>query len=215
MTTVRTGILGSAFDPPHYAHAAMAMLSLESGLVDEIWLCPSPDRWDKSPVANIKDRTEWAQLMAQSLRDLGFSVYVSEEESSFSTFRGSYVFFSHLKKRFPNREFYPIVGLDSWKNIPLWRDPTTNTMNGSAMADEFTFLVIPRDGLKMPENLPAPHKMLPSISEVEERYCSLLGATEICTLASSTIRQRISKNLQSKFCFSAVENEVNKLKPYK
>jgi nicotinate (nicotinamide) nucleotide adenylyltransferase len=214
ITMVRTGILGSAFDPPHYAHAAMAMLALDSGAVDEVWLCPSPPRWDKSPIASLEDRIQWAEIMAQSLRALEYAVTVSHEETKFDTFRGSYVFFSHLKKSFPQREFFAIVGLDAWQSIPLWRDPTMNIINGETMRREFPFLVVPRDGTTLRANLPEPHKMLPSISEVEERYCALLGASEICTLSSSAVRETLSKNLPSIFCFESVENEVRKLNPY-
>jgi nicotinate-nucleotide adenylyltransferase len=217
MVTIRTGILGSAFDPPHYAHAAMAILALDSGEIDELWLCPSPARWDKTPLAPLEMRLRWSQLFAETLQSLGYPVTVNTEELKQGIFRGSYVFFSHLKESFPEREFFPIVGRDSWDSIPLWRDPVTATFNGHEMLRDFSFLIAPRiDGTdRSSDGIPFPHKELPSLLSMEQRFQALFKAPQVAALSSSSIRESLHNGVKIHFCFANVENDILENNPYR
>ncbi len=217
MATIRTGVLGSAFDPPHYAHAAMAILALECGEIDELWLCPSPARWDKTPVASLELRVRWSELFAEAMESMGYRVLVSTEELQQGVFRGSYLFFSKLKESFPTREFFPIVGRDSWDSIPLWRDPVTATFNGHEMLRDFSFLVTPRiDGTdRSSEDVPFPHKQLPSLLDMEQRFQALFKTQQVATLSSSAIRESLHKEENIHFCFDDVEKDILKNNPYR
>lgn len=140
----RIAIMGGAFDPFHFAHASMAIAVLREGLCDEVWLCPSPPRWDKSPVAPLERRVEWVRLASVTLKRLSYRVELCTQEIAFGAYRGSYFFLSYLKKSRPDCDFVLVLGTDSFNTIGSWRDPTTQEHNGTRLLKEFEIIVFER-----------------------------------------------------------------------
>jgi nicotinate (nicotinamide) nucleotide adenylyltransferase len=207
MARKQVGILGSAFDPPHYAHAAMAVLALQQGSLDEVWLCPSPNRWDKTPVAPLDTRIRWAHMLAQRLCSMQFPVQVSTDELSLKEYRGSYVFLKHLSNMYTSCDFRPIVGLDAWQSIHLWRDPVTKTRNGELLKNEFSFLIFPR-GHDSAHAIDQPHLLMPSLQERNDDLEILLACKGVSNLSSSAVRNAIAENRPLSFAFSEIEQDV-------
>ncbi len=213
MAKKQVGILGSAFDPPHYAHAAMAIVALEKGSLDEIWLCPSPNRWDKTPVAPLDSRIPWTAMLAQELCSRNYPVQVSTEEIAFGEYRGSYVFLKHLSSQYEDICFRPLVGLDAWNSLHLWRDPVTGVRNGEILRKEFSFLVFPR-GQDTPPCLESPHLLMPSLATLEKELTAILPCPSIGDLSSSLVRSALAESNSMPFVFPEIEKTVRESQYY-
>jgi len=143
---MRIAILGGAFDPVHCDHVRMAADSLRFGFVDQVWMVPSPDRWDKSPQTAAYHRLAMLDI---ALKSYAGSIIASDVEVGFGAFRGTYHLLKRLKNRYPEHRFFLLVGADSVKGIPSWRDPEEyngSNPNGGLLLSEFTLLVYPRTG---------------------------------------------------------------------
>ena len=149
-TKKNVAVMGGAFDPVHADHVAVARICLSSGLCDEVWFMPSPDRWDKTLNASPEDRFRMLEIATA-----GESRFVlSDLEIEQGDFRGSYVFLKSLKSRFPDCNFRLLVGADSYGNIPRWRDPLHfygTEFNGHLLLREFELIVFARNGYERPD----------------------------------------------------------------
>ena len=155
MSTKTVAIFGGAFDPIHQDHVRLAKLCLDIQLCDELWLIPSPDRWDKKLFASPEDRLNVLDLVIGG--DAG--VAVSEMELQMEDYRGSYVTMSTLREKYPDLNFRLLVGADSYVGIPHWRDPLHfygTEFNGPRLLKEFELIVFERRGIPMPD--PQEHK---------------------------------------------------------
>lgn len=147
---MRVAILGGAFDPVHLDHLEMARAALSFGYCDEVWLLPSPDRWDKHPEAKAEHRLAMLRIGTQAL---GLPISVRDSEITAGEYRGSLHMLRRLHRDHPDHEFLLLVGADSVMNIPQWRDPLeydgTNP-NGLDLLREFALIVYPRKGYMQP-----------------------------------------------------------------
>ena len=103
----RVGCLGLSANPPHFGHLAAALAVLKSGIVDEVWLVPV--------FAHAFDKPEFAPwhhrlAMTKMLQEPGISVCDIEGEFARTSFTIDTV--KALIKRYPNNEFFWIIGSD-------------------------------------------------------------------------------------------------------
>ncbi len=144
-------VLGGAFDPIHSDHLRMADECLNYSLCDEVWLIPSPDRWDKQPHASAHHRLTMAQKAVEN-KD---RIFVSDFEIAQGEFRGSYTLLKKLSESNPSYEFRLVVGSDTYPSIPNWRDIKNSTeenkYNGHLLLQEYSLILIPRDTTPMPD----------------------------------------------------------------
>ena len=114
----KIGLLGGTFNPIHNGHLALAdEARLKFGL-DEVWFIPAGDAYQKDKKdllpANVRynlvvDATnyiEWAQVSSIEVLNTGPSY--------------TYETLAKLKARYPDNEFYLIVGADAFINIQTW-----------------------------------------------------------------------------------------------
>lgn len=210
MECVRTAVLGAAFDPPHFAHAALAAIVLWSDVADEVWLCPSPARWDKRPRAPAELRLDWVGKLAQQLRAAGLKTTARADEISRGEFRGTYEFLRRLSAQHPDRAFSLVVGADAYAGIPSWRDPVAGVFNGEKLLGEFPIILAPRDGA-LPQALPGAlvPSALPPFSRFGKRLAKLLGQNDIAHLSSSAVRGRLERgDPPGSFVFSELQREI-------
>ncbi len=186
MFTKTVALFGGAFDPVHNDHIALAALCLENGLADEVWFMPSPDRWDKKLEASAEDRLEMLRLAtAHDSR-----MVVSDLEIQMGDFRGSYVFMTQLREKFPEIRFRLIVGADSYHQMPLWRDPLHffgSEYNGHLLLREFELIVFRRAGYEMPTALEHRKKGYAELHPIET------GNDFTGTYSSTEIRKKLLK----------------------
>ncbi|MGL1934798.1 MAG: nicotinate (nicotinamide) nucleotide adenylyltransferase [Fibrobacterales bacterium] len=176
-------ILGGAFDPIHADHMRMAYECLNFAVCDEVWLMPSPDRWDKKLVVDAKHRL----AMVQSAVEGNSRIKASNFEIIQGEFRGSYILLKSLQEAYPDHEFRLVVGSDTYPSVPYWRDSTTfkeNNYNGHLLLQEFSLILFPRATTPMPDG--HAHK--------EKGYKELfhVATTAVGELSSTLIRERIN-----------------------
>lgn len=214
----RVGILGAAFDPPHYGHFLLAQLALNTGQLDEIWLLPSPDRWDKKPLASNDIRLKWLNSALQCCPDvLRSKIKVSDFELRLPAYRGTHWLLGELRSQHKGTAFSLVLGWDSFVGISAWRDPTTGTMNGAELLATTCCFVSPRATSQTLQTTPhpAPHGggvvMLPALDDPQAGDVSWMeGVTQIqvSALSSSLIRTSLKSGTPVSFLFPDVEKEI-------
>ncbi|MBM3381928.1 MAG: nicotinate-nicotinamide nucleotide adenylyltransferase [Betaproteobacteria bacterium] len=220
----RVGILGAAFDPPHYGHLLLAQLALNTQELDEIWLIPSPERWDKKPVASHAHRLAWLTRAAALCPDeLRKHLRVSDVELKLPTYRGTHWLLEEMRRQNKGCSFALILGWDSFVGIPQWRDPTTGTMNGAELLATTRCYVSPRASSELPEPIkhPAPHGggvvMLPALDAPEAGDISWMtgvAQNQVAALSSSLIRTALKSGSDIKFMFPELQKEIIESKAY-
>lgn len=214
----RIGILGAAFDPPHFGHFLLAQLALNTKQLDEIWLMPSPDRWDKKPVASNANRLKWLHSIVEKCpSSLSDKLIVSDFELNLPTYRGTCWLLEELRRQHKNDTFSLILGWDSFVGIPAWRDPTTGTMNGAQLLASTCCFVSPRASSQDTQAVPHPAQhnggvvMLPALDDPRSGTVSwMTGVTQIqvSALSSSLIRTTLKSGSPISFLFPDVQKEI-------
>lgn len=173
-------IFGGAFDPVHEDHLAIARQVTRRGLADEVWLVPSPDRWDKRLFATAAQRLEMLRLALAN--DPG--CLVSDREIVAGEFRGTYHFLRGLSEQYQDTEFRLVIGADSYASVPKWRDPLLffgTEFNGVRLMREYALIVFAREGYALPDvhaHAEAGYKPLLCI-EAGEGFTGLYSSTAI------------------------------------
>lgn len=117
---IRTGIMGGTFDPVHNAHLIVARYAMEQLGLSEVWFLTSGNPPHKSNTrTNAHIRHE---MLRRALKDCdGFvpcDYEVRKKENSYSALT-----MEHFTVKYPDREFYFIIGQDSLHNLEAWYHP--------------------------------------------------------------------------------------------
>lgn len=114
----KIGIFGGTFDPPHNGHLLMANEVLYSLNLDKIWFMPNniPPHKQKEPVTETHHRVNMLKRAIEG--NPFFQVQLIELEREGPSF--TYDTVKILKERYPNEEFYFIIGSDMIENLPHW-----------------------------------------------------------------------------------------------
>jgi nicotinate-nucleotide adenylyltransferase len=143
---VRIGVFGGTFDPPHVGHLILAEVCREALDLTSVLFIPAGDPWRKAgrDIAPAHHRLAMTRLAVAG--NPAFEVNdceVTREGPSYTidTLR-------LLRQREPGAELFLIFGQDALADLPHWREP-------AALADEATIVVVPREGVVLPE-LPFP-----------------------------------------------------------
>jgi nicotinate-nucleotide adenylyltransferase len=115
----KIGLMGGTFDPPHQMHLLIAQEALESCSLDEIWFLPTydpPHIQGKVAQTSADDRAEMVRR-AISGNDR-FRISLVEIERGGKSYTVETV--RELIKRFPDHQFYFILGADMVDDLPNW-----------------------------------------------------------------------------------------------
>ena len=134
---LRIGIFGGSFDPVHLGHQLVAHAAREELQLDRVFFVPaaqSPFKPDRKMAPgkiraamlrmSLLGRT-WAEVDTQELDRGGISYSVDTV--------------SNFRSRFPNADFFYLIGADHVAQLPKWR-------HSGELARMTTFVVIPRPG---------------------------------------------------------------------
>lgn len=110
------GILGGTFDPVHNAHIAVAQLAMRQLNLENVLFLPAGDPPHKHARASRWARMEMVRL---AVAQTGFSscdIEVTREGTTYTvdTLRA-------LHARYPQAEFFYIIGTDTLYQLPSWR----------------------------------------------------------------------------------------------
>lgn len=117
----KIGILGGSFDPIHNGHLAIARSAYQDYDLDEVWLIPAGHSPNKNE-NNMTSAITRAEMTEAAVKEIPFfkvsRVEIDSKETSYT-----YLTLQKLTKRFPDDEFYFIMGADSLDYFEKWYHP--------------------------------------------------------------------------------------------
>ena len=167
----RIGIFGGSFNPIHTGHAIISSHILNSGLVDNLWLMVSPQNPLKQGTAMASDyhRLRMTELVTRRIAGATTSAF------EFNLPRPSYTIdtLTALKAKFPDDEFYLIIGADNWHLFDKWKD-------GDKIIENHHIIIYPRMGCEV---------VVPE--QYRERV--MVTAAPIVEISSTQVRDMVSR----------------------
>ena len=178
---MKIGIMGGTFDPIHKGHLMLGEYAKELYKLDEIWFMPNgnpPHKLNSNIESQTNHRVEMVKL---AIRDYdNFKVQLYEVERTEVNY--SYLTMQHFNEKYPNDEFYFIIGADSLFAFETWKHP-------ELLVKTCKILAAYRDGKNTSE-------MEEQIQYLNQKYGSeiLLLNTPNVDISSSGIRRMIKDN---------------------
>ena len=175
---MRIGIFGGSFNPIHSGHAIIAHHIITSGVVDRLWLMVSPVnplKVDKEQQVKDTDRLRMVEMVSRPMEGVETSAF------EFTMPKPSYTIdtLNALQAKFPDDEFYLVIGADNWVVFDRWR-------NNEEILAKYHLLVYPRLGYDV---------VIPE--ELRDRV-TLVDAP-IIELSSTVVRERLAKGLSVRY----------------
>ncbi|NDI33776.1 nicotinate-nucleotide adenylyltransferase [Chengkuizengella sediminis] len=115
---MKVGILGGTFDPIHIGHMIVAERARIEMDLQEVWFLPSsiPPHKNNTPIATPKQRWEMVCEAVQTNKFfLGKDLELTREGVSYTIDTVKI-----LKKKYPQHEFFFIIGGDMIQYLPKW-----------------------------------------------------------------------------------------------
>ena len=197
----RIGILGGTFDPFHKGHFMLAKTAHSQFDLDEVWIMPNGNPPHKRDIEQT-DFTLRCEMIRLAIEEDPYMV-LCEYEGSEDSYHFTYQTLGEFKRMYPEHEFYFIIGADSLRDFPTWKEP-------GKIAELCTLLVACRDEAGIPE-------LKVKIAEMEERFgtkCLIMNSPKV-DAASSEIREMVSEGKDvSAYVGEKVCNYIEKEKLY-
>ena len=173
----KIGILGGTFDPFHKGHLMLAKTAYQQFDLDEVWIMPNGNPPHKRNIeqTDFEIRCEMIRLAIDEESGLVLCEYEGSEDS----YHFTYQTLGEFHRLYPEYEFYFIIGADSLRDFPTWREP-------GIIAGLCTLLVACRDESGISD-------LELKIAEMEERYgakCLIMNSPKV-DAASSEIREMV------------------------
>ncbi len=141
----KVALFGGAFDPPHLGHMNDIRLLLKSGLVDQVWVVPSGERWDKAERTPPDVRIELLQTAVNELFGSNPRVSIFLKQIKGEVPAHSMGLVDAVRGEFPGLDFIVVIGHELLNDLPKWRD-------AERLKAEVSFLLITRPGYPLPAN---------------------------------------------------------------
>jgi nicotinate-nucleotide adenylyltransferase len=139
--SVRAGIFGGSFDPPHYGHVLAALWALESGQIDRLLVIPvGRHAFGKQAGASFEHRL--AMCRAAFAR-FGDAVIIDDREGRREGTTFAIDTLNELAAAHPNWTWRYLVGSDVAAEIATWR-------SGAEVTRIAPPLVVPRMDARLP-----------------------------------------------------------------
>jgi len=183
----RLGVFGGTFDPPHLGHLLVAEAAREVLYLDRVLFVPArvPPHKVGRRVTDARVRLE---MLRAALRGSGFRIETLELDRPGPSFTVDTL--RALHSRDPRAELFLVVGADSLRDLPLWREPR-------AILDEATLAVARRPGSPAAARLPAGFR---------GRLRRLQGPA--VDIASSDLRARVARGASIRFQVPAAVERI-------
>jgi nicotinate-nucleotide adenylyltransferase len=152
---MKIGVFGGTFDPVHNGHLAIAAKVRTQLALQEVWFVPTGQPWLKAG----RTISPWKQRVRMVELAIAGKPYFKVSTLEASRPGPSYTIDTmvELRKQFKTAELYFIMGWDSLRSLPLWKEaPRLITL--------CRLVAIPRPGITPPD-LTVLEKSIPGISE--------------------------------------------------
>ena len=181
----KVGILGGTFNPVHMAHLIIAEIAREEAGLDDILFIPSGCSYlkDASDILPAKDRIHMTGLAIED--NSHFALSTIEIDRGGNSYTCDTLL--ELKHRYPDQEYYLIVGADNLFTMEEWKDPEVIFGNAKILAAV-------RGSKKRAD-------MEEKIAELKEKYhadITLLHVSHV-DISSSLIREKIAQGLSLRY----------------
>ncbi|MEI8141560.1 MAG: nicotinate (nicotinamide) nucleotide adenylyltransferase [Chitinophagia bacterium] len=134
---MKIGLFFGSFNPIHHGHLMVASYIANHTDLQQIWLVVSPQNphKTKSSLLNEYDRLHLAQLAIENDNQIKVS------DIEFKLPKPSYTIdtLTYLQEKYPQHQFFVIMGGDSFQNLPKWK-------NFEALVKNYQFIVYRRPG---------------------------------------------------------------------
>lgn len=117
---MRTGIIGGSFDPVHNQHLRIAMAAFIECQLDEVWFVPVFQAVHKHH-HSLLDYHHRREMLHASLKGYPH-FHLSDIEQELAGPSYTFRTVAALKERYPEREFFLIIGGDSLAELGTWRE---------------------------------------------------------------------------------------------
>ena len=138
----KIGILGGTFNPIHNGHLALAQAAYEFCCLDKVWFMPSGVSCLKERDNVVSDihRLEMTKLAVQGISYFDYS----DMELGQIGYTYTADTLKRLHEKYPENEFYFIMGADTFLRFPRWKDT-------EKIASLCTLVTVVRDDVDMQE----------------------------------------------------------------
>ncbi len=170
----KIGILGGTFDPFHKGHFMLAKTAYEQFSLDEVWIMPNGNPPHKRDIQQTDFDTR-CEMIRLAIAEVPY-MQLCDVEGSETEYHFTYQTLGRFKEQYPEHEFYFIIGADSLRDFPTWREP-------AIIAALCTLLVACRDDDGI-------NDLKENIAKIQESYsarCLILHSPKV-DAASSEIR---------------------------
>ncbi len=178
MKAKKVGILGGTFNPVHMAHLIIAETAREEVGLDDILFVPSGCSYlkDAAEILPARDRVNMTGLAIEDNPHFALSTIEIDREGNSYTSET----LAELKERYPQQEYYLIMGADNLFTMEEWK-------NAELIFQNAKILAAVRGDKKRAD-------MEEKIAELQEKYgadISLLSVRSV-DISSSVIRQKVA-----------------------
>ena len=139
---MKIGLFFGSFNPIHHGHLMVASFIANHTDLQQIWLVVSPQNPHKTQTSllNEYDRLHLAQLAIED------DTQIKVSDIEFKLPKPSYTIdtLTYLQEKYPQHQFYVIMGSDSFQNLPKWK-------NFEALVKNYQFIVYRRPGFDITE----------------------------------------------------------------
>ncbi len=172
--TMKIGIFGGSFNPPHEMHERIALYLKENQYVDKVIFVPTGQKYSyKSNLVSDHHRLHMLKLMCEDYPFMEISDYELKGKMVYT-----YETLNHFKKKYPHDDIYFICGLDNLSYIDTWK-------NASDILTNYKILVVDRKTHKRED-------VLKHVKDYKENIEMVHLKTD--AISSTKIREDILKN---------------------
>jgi nicotinate-nucleotide adenylyltransferase len=143
---MKIGLFFGSFNPIHHGHLMVASFIANHTDLQQVWLVVSPQNPHKtqSSLLNEYDRLHLAQLAIED------DAQIKVSDIEFKLPKPSYTIdtLTYLEEKYPQHNFFVIMGIDSFQNLPKWK-------NFEALVKNYQFIVYRRPGFDITEKFGA------------------------------------------------------------
>lgn len=196
---MRLGVLGGTFDPPHYGHLMLAEVACDQLALERVLWVPAADPPHKQ--GQIIEPAEHRIAMLQLAIETNEAFALSRADVDRPGPHYTVDLLALLAGEYPGAELFFLMGGDSLRDLPTWRDP-------QLIIERCQLVVMPRPQQVI--DMAALEKSIPGISQ----RVTIIDSPMV-DLAASQIVRRVQQGRSIRYLTTpAVIDYINRHKLY-